>query len=200
MTETRATRTTQTRARIKAALVDAISEKGFDALTVSDLTRRAGINRGTFYLHFIDKYDLLEQLEDEFIARIETALLANRAETDAPSEPLDMFPYATVLEALSLVRSDFAFVSAISGPGGDPDFSGKLKRVIESILDLGLRRSGARVASRPDIPAAYARELVLGHVLTIIEVWLSRGGAETPEQVARMICAAKDLSPAMLVE
>lgn len=200
MGETRATRTTQTRARIKAALVDAIGEKGFEALTVSDLTRRAGINRGTFYLHFVDKYDLLEQLEDEFIARIETALLASRTEAAAPSEPLDMFPYPTVLEALSLVRSDFAFVAAISGPGGDPDFSSKLKRVVGSILDLGLRRSGARVTALPDIPETYARELVMGQVLTIMGVWIGRGGAESPEQVARMICTAKDLAPAMLVK
>ena len=44
----REARTAQTKARIKEALVGLIAEKGFDALTVSDVTRRAGINRGTF--------------------------------------------------------------------------------------------------------------------------------------------------------
>ena len=65
MANERAARTAQTRARIKAALVELIGEKGFDALTVSDVTRRAKINRGTFYIHYQDVNDLLQRLEDE---------------------------------------------------------------------------------------------------------------------------------------
>ena len=72
----RAARTAQTRARIKRALIELMGEKGFDALTVSDVTRRARINRGTFYLHFVDKYDMLEKREDELISRLKPALLA----------------------------------------------------------------------------------------------------------------------------
>lgn len=193
----RAARTAQTRARIKRALIELMGEKGFDALTVSDVTRRARINRGTFYLHFVDKYDMLEKLEDELISRLEQALLASPPEYAATA--VDLFPYETILGALTLVSEDFDFVRAISGRGGDPDFSPKLKHVIEDLLDQGLARTGSTLRDDAQMPLPYARELAISHVLCIISLWLERGGTESPEQVARMVCAAKDVCPSSLV-
>lgn len=193
----RAARTAQTRARIKRALIELMGEKGFDALTVSDVTRRARINRGTFYLHFVDKYDMLEKLEDELISRLEQALLASPPEHAATA--VDLFPYETILGALALVSEDFDFVHAISGRGGDPDFSPKLKHVIEDLLDQGLARTGSTLRDDAQMPLPYARELAISHVLCIISLWLERGGTESPEQVARMVCAAKDVCPSSLV-
>lgn len=194
--QVKATRNTQTRARIKRALAELMGEKGFDALTVSDVTRRAGINRGTFYLHFVDKYDMLEQLEAEVIGSLEEVLLAG--EVPAGASCMELFPYDKILAALLIVRSDFDFVAAISGRGGDPDFSAKLKQIIEGLLDHGLQRAGTAV--KTDLfPEAYARELAISHVLTIIQLWLARGGEESPEDVAHMVTAAKDVSPQQLV-
>lgn len=193
----RAARTAQTRARIKAALVELIGEKGFDALTVSDVTRRAKINRGTFYLHFVDKYDMLDQLEDELIQGLEQTLLAN-APADA-ADACELFPYETLLAALNLVAGDFDFVRAIAGRGGDPDFSSKLKRVIEGLLEQGLACTGTTLRGDDELPLVYSRELAISHVLSIIGLWLERGGTETPEQLARMIAAAKDVSPSSLL-
>lgn len=194
----RAARTAQTRARIKGALVSLIAEKGFDALTVSDVTRRAKINRGTFYLHFVDKYDMLDQLEDELIQNLEEALLAN-APADA-ADACDLFPYETLLAAINLVAGDFDFVRAIAGRGGDPDFSSKLRRVIEGLLEQGLARTGTALRDDDGLPLAYSRELAISHVLSIISLWLERGGSESPEQLAGMIVAAKDISPSSLLE
>ena len=193
----RAARTAQTRARIKRALIELMGEKGFDALTVSYVTRRARINRGTFYLHFVDKYDMLEKLEDELISRLEQALLASPPEYAATA--VDLVPYETILGALTLVSEDFDFVRAISGRGGDPDFSPKLKHVIEDLLDQGLARTGSTLRDDAQMPLPYARELAISHVLCIISLWLERGGTESPEQVARMVCAAKDVCPSSLV-
>ncbi|WP_322354464.1 TetR/AcrR family transcriptional regulator [Paratractidigestivibacter sp.] len=194
--QVKATRNTQSRARIKGALTELIREKGFDALTVSDLTRRAGVNRGTFYLHFVDKYDLLEQLETEIIGQLEQALLAGDAPAGASCA--ELFPYEKILSALLIAKSDFAFVAAISGPGGDPEFSSKLKRIIEGLLDSGLARAGTAVKTDA-FPEAYARELAISHVLSIIDLWLARGGKEAPEVVARMVVDAKDVCPSQLV-
>ncbi|MBE3560430.1 MAG: TetR/AcrR family transcriptional regulator [Ktedonobacteraceae bacterium] len=44
-----------------------LEEKSFQALTVHDITTRASVNRGTFYLHFSDKYALLDDyIREEF--------------------------------------------------------------------------------------------------------------------------------------
>ena len=61
----------RTRQAIRQALIELIAEKGFDAVSITDLTERAEINRGTFYLHYRDKYDLLEETELEIIAELE---------------------------------------------------------------------------------------------------------------------------------
>jgi AcrR family transcriptional regulator len=53
-------RVVRTRQQLRAALVSLIEEKGLDALTVQDITDRAELNRATFYLHYHDKQDLLE--------------------------------------------------------------------------------------------------------------------------------------------
>ncbi len=190
-------RNTATRAKIRRALTELIVEKGFDALTVSDITRRAGVNRGTFYLHFVDKFDALEQLEDELIAKLREALVHPGAAREAQNA-CDMFPYPLLLQALKLVAADFDFVAAISGKGGDPEFHSRLKSVINGFLDQGLELTRSQV--RCDrFPSEYARELAISHVLSIINLWLERGGVEAPEEVARMIVAAKDVRPIDLV-
>ncbi|MFP7494733.1 TetR/AcrR family transcriptional regulator [Terribacillus saccharophilus] len=47
---------------IKRALVELMLEKKFDRITIQDIADRANVSRRTIYLHYEDKYDLLEQL------------------------------------------------------------------------------------------------------------------------------------------
>lgn len=44
--------------------------KGFEQITVKDITEQATINRATFYAHFVDKYALLEEVLTEQIEKI----------------------------------------------------------------------------------------------------------------------------------
>ena len=53
---------------IHEAFFDLLAEAGFAKMTVADICRRADINRGTFYLHYEDKYALLDALIDEALA------------------------------------------------------------------------------------------------------------------------------------
>lgn len=53
-------RVRRTRGLIEQAFMQLVSEKGFQALSVQDITGRAGLNRATFYAHFPDKFALLE--------------------------------------------------------------------------------------------------------------------------------------------
>lgn len=50
----------RTRGLIGQAFSEVMIKKGFQAVSVQDITEKAGINRSTFYLHFADKFALLD--------------------------------------------------------------------------------------------------------------------------------------------
>ncbi|EME7221462.1 TetR/AcrR family transcriptional regulator [Enterococcus faecium] len=47
---------------IKKAVLELMTEKSFDRITIQDIANRANVSRRTIYLHYTDKYDLLDQL------------------------------------------------------------------------------------------------------------------------------------------
>ena len=53
-------RVKRTRSLLEGAFMDVVTEKGFQAVSVQDITEKAGVNRATFYAHFPDKYALLD--------------------------------------------------------------------------------------------------------------------------------------------
>ncbi|QIZ08166.1 TetR/AcrR family transcriptional regulator [Priestia megaterium] len=52
---------------IKNAVIELMFEKSFDDITIQDIADRADVNRGTIYLHYTDKYDLLDKMIEEHI-------------------------------------------------------------------------------------------------------------------------------------
>ncbi len=58
-------RVSRTRRQLRSALMTLIIEKGYDAVTIEDITERADLGRTTFYLHYKDKEELLlESIEN----------------------------------------------------------------------------------------------------------------------------------------
>lgn len=64
----------RTKKMLRQALAQLMSEKDFKDITVKDITECADLNRGTFYLHYCDTYDLLEKVENELIQNLETMM------------------------------------------------------------------------------------------------------------------------------
>ncbi|SRR5581483_1323823 len=54
-------RVKRTRNLILKSFEDLLAERNFESISVQDVTGKAQINRATFYSHFEDKYDLLNQ-------------------------------------------------------------------------------------------------------------------------------------------
>lgn len=51
----------KTKDAIIKAFVELMAEKNFEQITINEIADRADVNRGTVYLHYVDKYDLLDQ-------------------------------------------------------------------------------------------------------------------------------------------
>ncbi|MFC7395186.1 TetR/AcrR family transcriptional regulator [Scopulibacillus cellulosilyticus] len=58
-------RITKSQEAIKKAVTELMTEKSFDDITIQDIADKANVNRGTIYLHFTDKYDLLDKMIEE---------------------------------------------------------------------------------------------------------------------------------------
>lgn len=71
----------KTRNMLKSSLAELMKEKDFKDITVKDIAERADINRGTFYLHYKDTYDLLEKVEDEIILEFQAMIDMYRPKT-----------------------------------------------------------------------------------------------------------------------
>src|SRR5258706_12436075 len=58
-------RVKRTRHLLQQAFLELMHEKGFSAISIQDIAERAPLNRATFYLHFDDKYQLLDSIVQE---------------------------------------------------------------------------------------------------------------------------------------
>ena len=63
-------RVRKTQAAIKKAFFELLKSKGMDQVKVSEICERADLNRGTFYLNYLDKYDLLEKVIQDAIEQL----------------------------------------------------------------------------------------------------------------------------------
>ena len=65
-------RSTRTRQALHLALLELVKEKGYEGVTVEEITARANLGRTTFYLHYQDKEELLlENLEQHLTALVD---------------------------------------------------------------------------------------------------------------------------------
>lgn len=191
-------RKTKTEGRIRAALTLLLREKGIDGLTVSDVSREAGINRGTFYAHYTDKYDLVQKQIDAVAADLSDILLAEPAAE--PATIVDVIPYDRVLEALRYVHENHEFLGALTNDGQDMRLQGYVKEVLAELIEKQLSRLGGPAPSYCGLPHDYGREVLLSSTVSVIWLWLRRGCAETPEQIADVIFRAKDIAPSELLK
>ena len=69
--ETEDRRVRKTKKQLRGALTSLLLEKDISRVTVRDVADLADVNRGTFYAHYSDVYDLLHQLEDDLLRRLD---------------------------------------------------------------------------------------------------------------------------------
>lgn len=55
---------------IRDSLVELLQDKDIHQITVTDICKKADINRGTFYTHYKDAFDLLQSIEDDLFNQI----------------------------------------------------------------------------------------------------------------------------------
>jgi AcrR family transcriptional regulator len=178
-------RVRRTRKLLQKALLDAASEKGFAHVTVRDIAERAMVNRATFYRHYQDKYDLLEQ----YIRELSEFIDSDEEESSASSQRtrLEDMPPPGLVKLLRHMQAHADFYRVMLGKQGDPVFCGQTYR---SYIEEGYRKILASNAP-PSDPARPPVDLIVSYLLTAgigaIVWWLENNQPASPEQMANWL-------------
>lgn len=163
-------RVRRTRTTLQRALIELTVEKGFAAVTVRDICERAMVNRSTFYRHYIDKYDLLDQYAAE----------VGKLTTPAPSENDGL--HTGPLQLLKHVQQFADFYRVMLGQNGDPLFTQRFRENIAERFRYLLSLQDA--PTDPNTPPLEMRlNYIASAVVGAILWWLENDQPGMPEQM-----------------
>jgi AcrR family transcriptional regulator len=85
----------KTKEAINKAFLELFSEKEFEQITINDNADRANVNRGTIYLHYTYKYDMLNKCIDDHLNKmfISCTIDVNREKKEMISDLGPIFSY-----------------------------------------------------------------------------------------------------------
>ena len=167
------------RARIIAALAEETVARGYRAVTVADIVRRAGIARNTFYENFSSKQDCFLATQDfaveEALRRVVDAATKVESWQDRVADGLAAFLHYVASEP-ALART--CIVEALSaGPAS-------LARYEESLQSfIPLFRIGRKVSPRGEELPETLEETIIGGIFWVIYQRIIRGETERIEQL-----------------
>lgn len=170
-------RVLRTRALLGQALVELVAERGFASLTIQDITERATLNRATFYLHYHDKNELLEDVFERLIG-------AAIPPPPGPESAID--PRKPICAMLEHVSEYAGFYRAILGEQGVPAFANRMRTKISGLIGAWLARtpgSEKPVSEPPEVIVTYIASAYLG----VISWWLENNQPLSSEEMVEQL-------------
>ena len=170
-------RVRKTKKQLRQALTKLMETKPVKDITVREIADIVDINRGTFYLHYKDVYDMLEQIENEMFEEFNEII-------NSQTGPLIVKPFPVLNSIFHYFSNNADMVAALMGPNGDQAFVAKLKNLVREkcIHDMMLVYSKGKTNTFD-----YYYEFVVYGCLGLFQKWLESGMRETPEEMAQLI-------------
>ena len=160
---------------LKESLLKLLEEKPINKVTVSAICETADINRSSFYLHYRDAYDLMEQVEQELFNEIDAAL--SDASIAMPNTDMTLRIFEVIYENRELC-------GVLFGPNGDRDF---LARVISAQKDRILDGWRHLIPGYGDRELHYLYQYITFGAVGVVEMWVLGGYQEPPESIAQFL-------------
>ena len=167
-------RKTTTKDDIRQAFILLLSKNNLNDISVSQLTKKAGINRSTFYLHYIDKEDFLQQLKEETMQDIAEILERKKSSPQKALE--DVLTYFT--ENISLF-SQIAQKHEFS-------FADNVRSFINGVIEA-TPSSVPVIVETFNMPEQYAINMFVSGIIGVITEWLIKGAQESPQELTKII-------------
>ena len=121
-----------TKRRLREGLLRLMEEKPINEIPVKELTELVDVNRGTFYFHYQDIYDLLRDMEQAFFEQFDRTLSENKPALDEDGLPMFDTEGAPYLHAVfSFIDENRGFCRIMLSPHGDMKFVEMVKRRVD---------------------------------------------------------------------
>ena len=108
---------------IRNALVSLMQEKPFEKITITDIVRRADINRGTFYAHFKDSREVLERIRSDALSEMKDAIYS------IPSDIVIRDPKPLLEKISEFLSEDSTYYRMLLSTSGIQEFLNQIKRI-----------------------------------------------------------------------
>ena len=185
-------RTSRTRRLLRDSLLSLILEKGYDAVTIEEITERADLGRTTFYLHYRDKEELLlesiDALVDDLlqaIAQVPLSAWKPGIEASPHSEEGLQTPILFIFEHAARHADLYRIILRGEGRSKATD---RLREIIlraaRSFIEVRLARE--RPSIRPLVPLEVFTNYFAGALLGSLTWWLESDLPYPPQQMAEM--------------
>ncbi len=174
-------RVERTRGLLQKALIELISERGYDAITIQDIVDRAKVGRTTFYLHYNSKDELFLSCHEAIAREFHIGLLhpLSREELLSPEIPPDMASaYQHLEEGQALLY---------------PIFQGKDSQLIlRQIRDRSAREIEANLRAifaeaDSTIPIDMLANYLAGAQIALMQWWLEKRHPHTPDNLTQTL-------------
>jgi AcrR family transcriptional regulator len=171
----------RTRQLLRDALLALITDKGYQNITVQDVTDRANVARTTFYLHYKDIDDLLfssmadmyQDLFDRWLAR----------------GPLnwteDGFPSSNGTEDFEHVALYASFYRVMMSENGSMKFLVRVQQYLTQAMEATLQQC-MPVGHTPSMPLPMLAAILAGIEIGVMMWWIQNDMPYTPEAMARL--------------
>ena len=171
----------RTKQVIQQSFMQILEKKPFESMSVGDIAKAANMNRGTFYLHYKDKFDLLEQIEQQLFGDLGNYI----DELQAHYVPDQTFEKGQAQLAASL----FSFIEAHSptlriflSDHGRAGFHIRFRDAFSEKVRTNLEKNES-FKSHLKAPMEFFLAFITSAFLGLIEQWIQNGLDKTPQEM-----------------
>ena len=190
----RAERAAERRAAIVAAALDEFIARGFTATRLDDVAKRAGVAKGTIYLHFKDKETLFEELVRTAIVPVVDRLTTPPPLGGSVREALEAFAQTFMREVVATRRADIIRLIVAEGPRFPAIADFYYREVISrglaamrGLIEIGIARGEIRLGELKNFP-----QILVAPAIVAI-VWKSLFERHEPLDANEMLRVHLDL-------
>ena len=177
-------RVIKTRQAIKKSFLDLLRQKSFSVITIKDIANHAMIGRGTFYLHYEDKYQLLDRLIDEELKKFSDTIQPKAYIHNDMVDDQTLLHYAQ--KAFVHLKEHDSFFQSMFLRDDIPAFRTKLQQ--HFIQKFKKEFEDLHISERIE---ELNREMLLifisSAVIGLIEWWIKNGMIQAPELMANKL-------------